>query len=343
MPEIYERTLRGMPHVESVGDSIFYIESHKNPLPRLIKKGKAPTQMLHTWSAQVWEDFPFKGVMDGVDKTGGYGGSATQPLSNCMMWMESKGYLVSRLAKHVKRAGVKDEVAKQISDDAFNFARQLDRQMLSAASARIQTATLPYQSGGIFWWLDPAQAAATPENGLIQVPASFRNSADMQFTGKLSEFTEEKLENMLRVCAEAKNGQIDLTFFVGSALKRQMSLFTKRDINAEAGAATQIYQLNGKEKKLSSAVDFFEFDAGSVRTIMSFNMACDPDTGKKTDYSSRSGAALDLSMWELCWFEETQHWSDNTKSGGPRGHHDGIFGLKCGMPFAQPRCWIKEN
>lgn len=335
MGGIFDADKAGMVPIADVGDAIFFIESAQNPFMRLVKSGKTPTQMIHTWPGQVREDKPFVGAMDGADKVDGYGHSSTTPLQNCLMKLVSQGWMVSDFAQITVRAGVKDEVKKQMQDDAFDFARMMERQVMSAAPARIQDKGKPYQSGGLLWWTNPEAVASDAGNTYLTVPAAFRPLAAQRHTGALSTLNASAFEAMLRATAERQNSAVDLTFFAGSTLKRIMSLWREHNTVATGDVATTMYNLNAKEKRLSQMVDFFEFDSGAVRTIQTFNLACDVDTGAKTNYSARSGVGVDLALWEMCWGRKVKAWVDNTKSGGPRGHHDGIFTLRCNMPANQ--------
>jgi hypothetical protein len=335
MAGIFDADKAGMLPIADVGDAIFFIESSVNPFMRLIKTGRTPTQMIHSWPGQVREDRAFEGVLDGVDKVDGYGHSLTTPLQNCLMKLVSPGWLVSDFAQITVRAGVKDEVKKQMGDDAFDFARMVERQVMSASAARIQDKGKPYQSGGLLWWANSAATVSDAENTYLTVPEQFRPLAAQRHTGALSALTATAFEAMLRVTAERQNAPVDLTFFAGSALKRLMSLWMQRDTSATPGTATAIYSLNAKEKRLAQAVEFFEFDSGSVRTIQTFNLACDPATGAKTNYSTRSGVGVDMSLVEMCYGRKIKAWVDNLKSGGPRGHHDAIYTLRNNMPANQ--------
>jgi len=317
-----------------IGDNIKMLDGRKNPFLRLLKVGGKPKQMVWSWPGQVDEAKGFGGVMDGTDKTDGYGHTNRDEIEAAAMKMITEGWHVSDFKQETETHGVKDEVAKQRADDYFNLSRQMEKQLVSTQAARKQHGQLPYQSGGVFWWLNPAQPAATTEIKYLQVPEQYRCSALTRHSTALSLLTEAAFEAMLRTAMEEQNSPVDLTGYVGSALKLHMTNWMKK--TAVSGeAATLMYNLNASEKELASTVDFFTFDAGSVRTFTAFNMAADEETGAKTDYSTRSGAFVDLSKWSIRYIRKPRHVPGVDNGGGPRGYHDVMYGLECEMPRGQ--------
>jgi hypothetical protein len=105
--------------------------------------------------------------------------------------------------------------------------------------------------------------------------------------------------------------------------------------------AIQSFNLNASEKKFMQIVDFFQFDAGVVKTLLSWYMLCTTTTGENSAYTTRSGAFLDLSMWEIAFLQAVQAYMEPPKSGGPRGYHDAVYILKCLNPLGQ--CMVKTN
>lgn len=318
------------------GTTIFRIDARQNPFSRLVKTGKKPKQMTMSWPAQADADKGYAGVAEGTDKTSGWGHSNRTPIKGSCMVSQSEGWHVTDVAVETEAAAVADEVVNQTADDAFNFARMLEKQRLSAMAAREEGGGNVAQSGGVFYWLNPVHAAATEAELLLPVNSTFRCTSDMWFTSALSALTPAAFEAMVRAASEAQNRSVNLTGFVGSALKAKMSQWLqKATLTAATEQATLMYSLNAKEATFAQTVDFFEFDGNKVNVIPAFNMLCDSASGAKTAFSTRSGAFLDMSLWEQVYLAPVKPIRDDTKSGGPRGFHKAIHGLKCFKPIGQ--------
>lgn len=322
--------------IPEYGTTIFRIDARQNPFSRLIKTGAKPKQMTFESKGAADADKGFDGVAEGTDKTSGWGHSSKTPIKGTCMILQSEGWHVTDVAEETVEAAVADAVADQIVDDAFNFARQIEKQRLSSMAAREEGGGNVARSGGVFGFLNPTQAAASESELLLPVPSAFRCTSDMWLTQALAELTPAIFEAAIRAAAEAQNRSINLTGFVGSALKARMSQWLQKMTVADGTeAATLIYNLNAKEKTFAQVVDFFEFDGNKVNVIPSYNMLCDPTNGAKTAYSTRSGAFLDLGMWSQRYLKPIKHWRDDTLSGGPRGFHKAIGGLQCFKAIGQ--------
>lgn len=316
--------------VAEVGDTIFIAESEKTPFSRLLKRGKKPANMLSSWPVQKYPDRAFTGTLDG-DDIATFEHTDREQIEAYGMWLRTAGWMVSRLAQLTKTWGVKsNEQAKQAKDDALILAQMIEKQLLSACDTAVESGTTPYRSRGAFSWL------ANTAQGVKPVPENYRPSSSCEYTSTLSAFLPSSMETMLEAAATAKKGAVDLTGYVGIALKKQMSGWAQRhveDINT-AQALTR-YNLNAEDKKLVRVVDFFEFDAGTVKVFPSWHLLCTEADGKVTANTTRSGLFLAMDMWELCFLDNPSAWIEPPKSGGPRGYHDAVYILKCLNPLGQ--------
>jgi len=334
MPGMYESD---QPmKIAELGDSIYIAESEKTPFSRLLKRGGQPNQMLSEWPVQNYPRRGFAGTVDGTDKAE-FDHTTRQKMEGYGMWLMSPGWMVAKLANLTKAAGVgRTEKAKQAKDDALLLAHQHERQLLSAVDTQAEAKpAAAYRSRGAFSWL------SSDAQGVKPVPDGYRPASACRYTGALGSFAPSHLEAMLEAAATAKRAPVDLTAFVGIKLKTRMSSWVQRQATVADHEATLSYNLNAKEKKLLQVVDFFEFDAGNVKTIPSWYLRTDETTGEDTDYTPRSGLFLDLAMWELCFFQKPASYIEPPKSGGPRGYHDVVYILKCMNPLGQ--CAVETN
>lgn len=316
--------------IQEIGDAIYVAESEKTPLTRLLPRGKRPNQMLCEWLAQKYPDRKFEGTLDGTDISA-FNHTTPQKLSGYGMLLRTEGWLVSTLAQLTKMAGVKNPQAKQATDDSVILAQMHEKQILSTVDTQAEGAgPVPYRSRGIFSWL------AHTAQGVLPVPDDFRPAAANAYTGAIASFAPASMITMLNSMATEKKGPVDLTGIVGITLKGQMSTWPQASIGSDVGVSSLMaYNIDASEKKLINAVDEFEFDAGTVRTIPSWYVACTEGTGAASAYSAKSGVFLDLAMWELCFMLPPSTFEGVNAGGGPRGWHELVAILKCLNPLGQ--------
>jgi hypothetical protein len=316
--------------VAELGDTIFIAEATKTPISAMLKRGKEPNQMLSSWPVQKYPERKFGGTMDGFD-IAQFTKTQREEMKGYAMWLITEGWMVSKLANLTKTAGVgKKERAHQAADDAIILAQMLERQLLSNMDTQAQTgASTPYQSRGMFSWLSATAQSNEP------VPENFRPSSDCIYTGALASFMPANLEAMLEAAATAKKGPVDLMAIAGLKLKRQMSTWAQKVTDTESIAEIVRTTQSAAEKRIIEVVDFFEFDAGKVKSILSFYLHCDETDGSASDYTSRSGLFLDMSMWEIAFLQQAASYVLPPQSGGARGYHDLVHILRCLNPLGQ--------
>jgi len=335
MPGIYERDQADMLKLQEVGDTIYIAESTKTPFTRLLPRGTKPKQGLSEWPVQLYEDKGFEGTMDGHDIST-FSHSEREKLRGYWMWLMTDGWMASRLANLTRTAGVKNsERAKQAADDAIKLAFMHEKQLLSAVDTQAEAApATPYRSRGVYSWIQTAAQSTLP------VPANFRPASGCAYTSALGSFMPSNMETMLEAAADAKKGPVSLVAYCGIKLKRQMSTWTQRQSDDTGVEIVRTIQ-SAADKKLQQVVDFFEFDAGEYKAVPTWHQLCTEGTGAASNYTTRSGAWLDMSMWELRFADAPAAYVCPPKSGGPRGYHDTVFILVCKNPLGQ--CYVYTN
>ncbi len=329
MPGIYEADQ--VLKVAEVGDTIFIAQSDKVPFSRLLKRGKKPYNMLSSWPVQVYPDRKFEGILDGTDIST-FTHTNREQIEAYAMWLMTEGWMVSRLANLTHTYGVKPgkEEAKQAKDDALLLGRVIEEKLLSSVDMAVESGSTPYRSRGVGSWLSDSAQSVKP------VPANYRPAAACVYSGTLAAFLPASMEAMLEAAATQKKEAVDLTGYVGIKLKTQMSRWAQRDESAGATDKALVrYNMDAEDKKLMQVVDFFEFDAGTVKVFPSWYLMCTEGTGAVSANSPRSGYFLDMDMWELCFLDQPASWIEPRKSGGPRGYHDAVYLLKCLNPTGQ--------
>lgn len=336
MAGIYERDLADRLKVADVGDKIYVAQGEVVPFSRLLKRGKKPTELTVAWPAQRWDDVGFDGLLDGSDMAE-FSHSNRDMIEGCVMWLGTNGWMVSRLAGLTKSHGVAGgEMAKQASDDGLKLARMQEKQLLSDMECSVESGAVPWRSRGVMKWLSATAQAFKP------VPEKYRPAAGCVYEGALASFGSSNMETMLEAAATQKEGPVDLEGFCGIKLKSQMSSWAQRHVeDVNTAQALVRYNVNQNEKKLMKVVDFFVFDSGRVKTFPTWFLMHDPVTGLPTAYTPRSGAFLDLRMWELRFMDNPAAYVEPAKRGGPRGYHDAVYTLVCHNPTGQ--CAVRAN
>lgn len=316
--------------VAEVGDTIFIAQSDKVPFSRLLKRGPKPENMLSSWPVQVYPDRKFAGTLDGSD-IASFNHTNREMIEAYNMWMRTEGWMVSRLANLTRTWGVKGkEEAKQAKDDGLILGQMIEKQLLSNDEMAVEAGAVPYRSRGAFKWLSVTAQTVKP------VPTNYRPAAACAYASTLALFEAAIMEAMLEAAATQKKEAVDLTGYVGIKLKSKMSGWAQRHVeDVNTAQALTRYNLDAEDKKLLRVVDFFEFDAGTVKVFPSWYLLHTAEDGTATVNSTRSGLFLDMDMWELCFMDPPAAWKEPAKSGGPRGYHDAVYGLRCKNPTGQ--------
>jgi hypothetical protein len=327
MPGLYEVDVVGK--IQEINDAIYMADSAKTPITRLVPRGKKPNQMLCEWEVQKYPDRKFTGTVDGTDVSA-YTHTTPTKVQGYAMILRTEGWMVTMLTQLIRSAGVKNAQAKQAADDAVILAQMHEKQILSTVDTAVESGGTPYRSRGIGSWLSDSP------QGVLPVNASFQPAAANNYTGAIASFAPSSLITMLTSMAGEKKGPVDLTAVAGIELKGQMSTWPQKSIGSDVGVSSLMaYNLDASDKKLIQAVDEFEFDAGTVRVIPSWYIACTEGTGAANAYTPKSGYFLDLTMWELCFLLGASTFEGVNAGGGPRGWHQLVSILKCLNPQGQ--------
>ncbi len=329
MAGIYNTDQSAMLKIQEVGDTIFVAESTKTPFSRLLKRGKKPVQELCQWPVQKYPDRAFTGTLDGADVSS-YTHTSREYMEAYCMILRTAGWQVTQLAGLTRTAGVKDEKAKQKADDALILAQMIEKQLLSSVDTQAESGSDPYQSRGVFSWLNSSAQSNKP------VPANYRPDSACHYTSAVASYTPENMATQLAAMADAKKGPVTLTMFAGLTLKSTMSTWPQRQFGDDNVAKSLVnFTIDAEKKKFMQIVDLFQFDAGTVDVVPSWYLLATEATGAASAYSAKSGAMLDLSMWELCFLQAPQSKENPDLGGGPRGYHDAVYILKCLNPLGQ--------
>ncbi len=335
MAAIYEADHVDLLRVQTLGDTIYIAQSTKTPFARMLRRGPKPNGAIITETVQRYGDHALEGTADGTDKTT-YDHTNRESVSAYWMLLRTPGWMATLMANETRTAGVKEgEAAKQKADDDLHLARMHERQLLTSVDLRKEGNGETWRSRGLFGWLDPSAQAVDP------VPAIARPRADACYSGALSGVTPDVFESRLSAAADYVGESMDWFGLVGLRLKRRMSMWGA--VQPTDSGGTEIMQgFEVKDKRLSQVLDVFQFDAGTVRAMTSYSLLRDESTGAATAFSTRSGAFVDMKMFELRFAIPPRSKQNPDLGGGPRGYAETMYTL-IGLNMSGMSRFLIEN
>lgn len=325
MAQLFESTQVGKR--EELMDLISNIEAEACPISSMIKKRGRPNQKVIQYQAASYDDTGHAGVMDGADVSE-YEATGRETLK-AVAQKTRRAPAVSDFAEETTVAGAKSgEMAWQKAQALVIVKRQIERRLGSNADCSEDNGTdVPNETRGAFKWLE------NDAQSLYPVPASFRTPTASRYTSTLAAFTEEKMTDIAESIFTQRKAPSNLKGILGIKLKRAISKFTMYVPTVSNYTSVRAANMDAKERALVTSVDRLDTDAGTFDLMVSSFLLTDEATGAATDYTTRSGLFLDMSMWELAYTRKPRIVDLEDRGGGPRAIVDAIFALLCHNPL----------
>ena len=227
---------------EDLGNLIYRITPTDTPLLSMASKAKA-TNALHEWQTQDLAPASNNAQAEG-DTLAAKTVTPTVRLNNRTQ-ISAKAVAVSGTQQALSQAGVKDQMAYQLS----MISLELKRDMEVGLTSNNVTIAAPRQSRGLVGW-----AGDNVDSGVGYVaPSYIANTA--QTDGAARAFTESQLKNVLQKVFIA--GGMPDTIMVGPSQKQTFSTFS--------GNSTRFDK--GEDAKLFAAIDVYVSDFGTLKVI----------------------------------------------------------------------------
>lgn len=269
------------------------------------------------------------------DKTEGFGSFQPCKLRNHSEQKRSAGWHVSRRAEAVEQADTADEVAKQRVQDTENHVLDWESSLLADLDASdtpgSETSRMSLN------WLKPVAGASAYGTGTFSqrsvdpIPAAVAVLPAQYYDGSVGTLSgatgEATFKAMLTACAKQVRGRLDLTQICGLGLKGIMSGWATNPVVAANAIATRINTIAADEKKLLGLVDFFQYDTGIVRSMLTFyaNLSLADNVFQPGQFSDYSGIGINPKLWKIAWLRPIRHYDlddKDVKGGGRRGYHE---------------------
>jgi hypothetical protein len=334
MAKLLEKDIVNAGKREDLANLIALVDAKDTPFTSMAKKGAQPGNTLFRWQADrlPTTSLPTP-VVDGTDvdpnsgTTNFVNDGTTQyrtELSNRIQIFR-KAVRVSKLTQDVANiAGVKDELANNVSKAITLVKRDMEKAMCSNQGAQVDNGTVGYRTRGLDKWLVAAADVDTVD--LPAAAAAFCLSAAQISTVGTASLTETVVQDVLTGIYNQTGQFKDYDAIVGPTLKRAFTnlVFTApsstgasqtlvRTMNREADAPTYI-----------SSVDVFEGDFGRIRLH--------PSLFLKNNFS---GYIIPFDMVEVRYGGNVAQVTELTDNGGgPARLIEAVAGLCVYNPLA---------
>lgn len=303
---------------EDLSDIIAVADAKGTPFTSMIRKGNKPTNTLSEWQADGYDEPNTDGVLDGKDVETFEDAAANRERIGGRVQKFWRTPMVTDMAETVSNpAGVKSEFSAAKAKKSVEIKRDMEAAFLSDNDSQPQSGSNPYKTRGMGKWLDSAAQADLP------VPEAYRTPAGSIFSSALSGFTEDSLRTLLQSRYEQCGTTDQLVGFVGTDLKKAISDFVRYAPDKASNSHVRRFNQQTSEAAISTTVDFYESDFGSVELHLSSFV---PNT--------KRGYFVDMRLVEMRANRLPGFVGLENRGGGPRGIIDAIVMLCVLNPLA---------
>lgn len=305
---------------EDLSDIIAVADSKSTPLTSRINKGKKPTNMLFSFQADAYDTAKAGGVTDGKDvATADYENKAAnrkQIDARCEVFRRTP--MVGFIAEEVSNvAGAPSEFARAKAKCAIEIKRDMETELLSTQDSSADNGTNGSKTRGLGAWIQNTAQTDLP------VDSSFRTPVASIYSGTMANFDELALRGLLQSRFQQVGVTDSLLMVCGVEVRNAINDFA-RYVPNKTGSTVVVRGFDqGKSTTISTAIDIYEGDYGSVELVTSLFV---PTT--KTAY------VLDLGFAELRTHTAPNYKPLPDQGGGPRGLIQAIVGLAVTNPLA---------
>jgi Family of unknown function (DUF5309) len=313
---------------EDLSDLIAVVDAKSKPLLALAKKGaELVNPDVHSWQADGYNAPSFAGVMAGDDVTAWDSPAAQRAKLSGRCQKFRRSIMVDDFAANISDvAGVgrKKEMARGAAKSIEELGRDIEAAFCSDSDSVQQTgASTPYRTRGLGSWIASAAQSDLP------VPADYRSVAGAISTTATDSITEGSIQNILQAIYEQTGTVKNLVLLCGPTLKRRFTEFTRTQAgSANVALNVKTYNTPAADRKITSTVDVFEGDFGSLQLLPSLLLAQDGLAAVQ----SRRGYIIDPDMVEVRYGRRPAFRELEDRGGGPRGIIDAIAGLVVHSP-----------
>jgi hypothetical protein len=275
MPSLLEKNIVNAGKREDLANLIAMVDAKDTPFTSMAKKASQPGNTIFRWQAdRLPATTAPTPVVDGTDvdpntgTTNFVNDGTTQfrvELSNRIQIFR-KAVRVSKLTQDVANiAGVRDELANNVSKAITLIKRDMEVAMCSNQAAQVDNGTVGYRTRGLDKWIVAAANIDTVD--LPAAASAFCPSASQISTVGTAALTETVVQDIL-TGIYSQTGQFkDYDALVGPTLKRAFTnlVFTTTASGTNQYQSVRTFNRDADASSYVASVDVFEGDFGRIR------------------------------------------------------------------------------
>jgi hypothetical protein len=315
---------------QDLSDLIAVVDAKTCPVVSTAKKGSEPINPLTQWQADA---FATTGVPSGVLSNTDISSSdfidnaANRAILSARVQKFREVPSVDDLAQNISEVagiGKKREMAKAVTKSLEQIKRSMEAAFCSDQESQEQSGASPYLTRGLGKWIQNGAQTDLP------VAAAYRTPTASVNTTATASLTEANVQDVLQSIYEQTGKVSTYSLICGPNLKRAFTGFTRTQF-ASTNVASAIRTLNteAESKKITSTVDIFEGDFGTLELIPSLFLAKNASTAEQLS----RGYVLDMDMVELRYNRKPRFQELEDRGGGSRGIVDAICALCVKSPL----------
>ena len=275
MPKLLEKDIVNAGKREDLANLIAMVDAKDTPFTSMAKKAAQPGNTIFRWQAdRLPSTSAPTPVVDGTDvdpnsgTTNFVNDGTTQfrvELSNRIQIFR-KAVRVSKLTQDVAHiAGVKDELANNVSKAITLIKRDMEVAMCANQGAQVDNGTVGYRTRGLDKWIVAAASIDTVD--LPAAASAFCPAAAQISSVGTASLTESVVQDIL-TGIYSQTGQFkDYDALVGPTLKRAFTnlVFTTTASGTNQYQSIRTFNRDADASSYVSSVDVFEGDFGRIR------------------------------------------------------------------------------
>jgi hypothetical protein len=275
MAKLLEKDIVNAGKREDLANLIAMVDAKDTPFTSMAKKGSQPGNTIFRWQAdRLPAAAAPTAVVDGTDVDPNSGTSnfvndgGTQyrcELSNRIQIFR-KAVRVSKLTQDVANiAGVRDELANNVSKAITMIKRDMEVAMCSNQTAQVDNGTVGYRTRGLDKWIVAAANIDTVD--LPAAASAFCPAAAQISTVGTASLTETVVQDIL-TGIYSQTGQFkNYDAIVGPTLKRAFTnlVFTTNAVGTNQYQSVRTFNREADASSYISSVDVFQGDFGQIR------------------------------------------------------------------------------
>lgn len=315
---------------EDLSDLIAVVDAKTCPVVSMAKKGSEPINPLTQWQADAFAATSVPtGVLSNADITSAdyIDNAANRAILSARIQKFREVPSVDDLAQNVSQVagiGKKREMAKAVTKSLEQIKRSMEAAFCSDQESQEQAGANPYLTRGLGKWIQDGAQADLP------VAAAYRTPTASINTTATASLTESDVQDVLQSIYEQTGKVSTYSLICGPALKRAFTGFTRTQFaSTNVAAAIKTLNQDAESKKITSVVDIFEGDFGTLELIPSLFLAKDASSAEQLS----RGYVLDMDMVELRYNRKPRFQELEDRGGGSRGIVDAICALCVKSPL----------